>query len=291
MAEKTEVYYFTGTGNSLVVARDIAKKLNGKLTSIASVINQKDIKINADVIGIVFPVYYETYGGVPLIVKKFIKKLKNIKQKYIFAVCTYGSGAFVTLKSLDKIIQSQGGELAAGFTVNMPENMAAEIVNNSKNQKKMFGIWEKNIQKTCDSINARKKGKFDSPNAIAGKGYAIIKILGSTLLSFFKNQTLKDLQKYSESSSSDYDKLIPLMDKSFRHNEKCNGCGTCVKVCPVNNIKLINSKPEWQHHCEFCLACYHWCPREAIYTLAYPKAVRYHHPDVTVLDMVKQKRS
>ncbi len=31
---KTEIYYFPGTGNSLTVARDIARKTSGELISI-----------------------------------------------------------------------------------------------------------------------------------------------------------------------------------------------------------------------------------------------------------------
>ena len=43
----TEIYYFSGTGNSLVVARDIAKKINGQYISIPSVIHQENIKTEA----------------------------------------------------------------------------------------------------------------------------------------------------------------------------------------------------------------------------------------------------
>lgn len=49
----TEIYYFSGTGNSLAVARDIAEKMNGKLISIPSVIDKESIATDADAIGIV----------------------------------------------------------------------------------------------------------------------------------------------------------------------------------------------------------------------------------------------
>ena len=52
----TEIYYFSGTGNSLVVAKDVAEKNNGKLVSIPSLMNKKSIKTEADVIGFVFPI-------------------------------------------------------------------------------------------------------------------------------------------------------------------------------------------------------------------------------------------
>jgi flavodoxin len=49
----TELYYFTGTGNSLAVARDIARKTDGRLISIPSLMDQESVESDADVLGIV----------------------------------------------------------------------------------------------------------------------------------------------------------------------------------------------------------------------------------------------
>lgn len=78
---EAEVYYFSGTGNSLAVAREIAEEINGQLNSIASLINEEQIIVDADILGIVFPVYHQ---GLPLIVRRFINKIENIEQQYIF---------------------------------------------------------------------------------------------------------------------------------------------------------------------------------------------------------------
>jgi flavodoxin len=98
----TEIYYFSGTGNSLAVARDIAEKINGKLIPIYSVIEKEDIETDADTIGIVFPVYYATLGqsGIPFMVRKFIEKLKNINSKYLFVICTHGGMPGATIGNL-----------------------------------------------------------------------------------------------------------------------------------------------------------------------------------------------
>jgi flavodoxin len=122
----TEIYYFSGTGNSMVVAKDIAKKTRGKLISIPAVVNEKSIKTDADKIGIVFPAYMAQFFGIPLIVEKFIKKLENIGSKYIFAVCTCGGheivNALPTLKKLAKVFKSYGGKLSAEYSVRLPMN-------------------------------------------------------------------------------------------------------------------------------------------------------------------------
>jgi flavodoxin len=108
----TEIYYFSGTGNSLVVARDIAEKTKGKLISIPAVMGKQSIRTDADNIGIVFPCHLAHLYGIPLIVKRFIKKLEDINSKYIFAVCTCGGlenfNGLPTLKNLSKIIKSIG---------------------------------------------------------------------------------------------------------------------------------------------------------------------------------------
>ena len=42
----TEIYYFSGTGNSFAVARDIAESINVKLIPVASVLNKGIIEWN-----------------------------------------------------------------------------------------------------------------------------------------------------------------------------------------------------------------------------------------------------
>ena len=286
----TEIYYFSGTGNSLAVARDIAEKTNGKLISIASIVDEESIRTDADVIGIVFPTYYEPYGGVPLIVRKFVRKLENIGSKYIFAICTYGSASVAALKYLDKIFKMRGGKLAAGFTVNMPNNMAGSKINNTPKQQKMFRVWKENIKLIYEHVYTRKEGKFDTPNVLVGKAYILIKLLFTPLIFLFKPLTLKHLKKYSNSSHLSYEELLPFMDKSFHTDEKCVGCGNCSKICPVKNIKMVDNRPSWQHHCEFCLACFHWCPEEAITSSELTNTIRYHHPDVKISDMLMQAK-
>jgi MinD superfamily P-loop ATPase len=84
-----------------------------------------------------------------------------------------------------------------------------------------------------------------------------------------------------------YFELIPLTDKSIIVDEKCISCGTCAKVCPVNNIKIIDEKPQFQHRCEMCFACDEWCPSTAIHHWGRSEGVKYHHPEVKTSDMIK----
>lgn len=289
----TEIYYFTGTGNSLSVARDIADRAKGKLVSISSIIDNQIIKIEADVIVIVFPCYLAQLYGIPIIVEKFIKKMVNIESKLIYAVCTYGFfgpvNALPTLKNFSKLIQSMNGKLLGEFSVRLPANNldydhipvpverdSGIIIKNSHKQ----------IEDICQRIIKRKKTRYKAIKSF------INFLLSPMYFIMHKNieRSLKRIAKVPEDSNLSFRELIPLTDKSINVDDKCNGCGICIKVCPVQNIRIIENKPVWQHHCEMCFACDEWCPTRAIHHWGKFEGKDYHHPNIKIADMVKQSK-
>ena len=260
----TELYYFSGTGNSLVVARDIAEIIDGKLISIPAVMDKESIKIDADVLGIVSPTYCMR---MPRIVERFIGKLTNLQSKYIFAIVTVGGIAGGILDQLSEAISRRGGSLAAGFVVRMPANYIHDAdALPLFLQKRMFRKWEKRVDKIADYVLNGKSGRMEKFNPLM------------TLL-------------FSKSIEKQYlrGELNPGIDKNFWTDDKCNGCGICAKVCPVSNIEMVDDRPVWQHHCEKCLTCIQWCPNEAIqFKDVTLKRKRYHHSDVKLSDMLKR---
>jgi hypothetical protein len=96
---KTEIYYFSGTGNSLVIARSLAQKFDGKLTPVIPLLRKDTIETSAEVIGLIFPIYH---FRVPLIIESFSTKISNLKSKYVFAVATYGFMPMNALIELEK---------------------------------------------------------------------------------------------------------------------------------------------------------------------------------------------
>lgn len=271
-----EIYYFSGTGNSLYIARELAKKLDAKLIPIASVIKKDKIRLNADKIGIIFPVYI---NEPPVIVKKFIEKLENLENKYIFAVSTYGGAGENSVRELGNRIHKKGGKLKGCFGVQMPQNA---WLKGWENKKKIIKNFKKRVKLLTEYIlNEKEIHSFSNP---------LLEILVIPFNPLMKSASIKHLIKVTNSDpDKKIEELIPLSDKTFSANNKCISCGTCVRVCPVNNIKLENKKPKWLNKCEGCLACYSFCPVKAIEGGFSQKGFYYLHPDLKESDMVQQK--
>ena len=117
---KAGIYYFSGTGNSLVVAQDITRGL-GQAAELVPMVkalarsNQSDY----DVVGFVYPVYM---FGLPRIVVDFLKKIEIISNAYVFSVATFGGLQGRPHSLAKEILGKRGIDLSAGFSVLMPGN-------------------------------------------------------------------------------------------------------------------------------------------------------------------------
>jgi len=260
---KTNLFYFSATGNSLMVAKDIAAKLPGaQIMAIPTVISQDQaIDLNADNIGIVFPVYF---SGMPKIITDFINKLGPSNAKYLFAVCTCGGLPMGTLLQAQQQLQTRGLTLNAAFSIRMPGNYLVRYgACSTDKQQQLFIAQKQKVETIVTMISNQQGNKIERNNfLINGIGNLIYKSMLPTL---------------------------PTLDRNFTVNEKCNGCNTCAKVCPVQNITMSDGKPNWQGHCQHCLACIQWCPTEAIqYGAQTIDRKRYRHPEVLIKDLYRQ---
>jgi ferredoxin/flavodoxin len=292
----TIIYYFSGTGNSLAVARDIAEKLVGKLIAIPDVMDRESLNPEADVLGIVFPVYH---GGMPFIINRFVRKIANLGQKYLFGICTYGDSPGLAVEYLEQAVRAGGGKLAAGFGVHMPYNYLTppsrlkgffesytlrEIV--PAKQQALFAAWESKLERIAEFVSARQEGTFETG---AETIYHLVDRLNLREM-LGKPVWLKKIAGFSGPTDLPFRESLQLMDAGFRTDDKCIGCGTCAKVCPTGNIALVAGRPVWQHRCEQCFACLQWCPQAALqFRVQTAKGKRYHHPAVKLSDMLRRR--
>ena len=287
----TEVYYFSGTGNSLAVAKDLARSLPATVKPIAAFRDSENIVTTADAIGVVFPAYMAHLSGVPRMVERFIRRLSNISSKYLFAVCTCGGhedfNALPALKNLARLVRSAGGRISAEFSIRLPMNTLdyGHIpVPIDKDQGRMFQRCEGRILEISQTVRRRGRNRYRIRKTI-------LNWLMTPLYRVLQTLYYRDLrQKAKEPSDSNlrFEELVPLTDKSIYADDKCQGCGTCAKVCPAGNIAMIQDRPVWQHRCEICLACAEWCPNQAIHHGSREYGKTYRHPRVRLQDMLEQ---
>lgn len=265
---RVKIYYFSGSGNSLTLARDLADELDAELIALSSLRKQAHYFSEAESIGFVFPV---VDFKAPDFVIKMLQHFKDLQGKYIFALCCFGLSAGNCMKLFDKELRKLGGELSAGFTAAMPHNGIGSDLFTLKEQEKAFCAWQEKMPRLLQSIKNQEKLKLEK---------------GSIFHAFFVRglffRTLSTMTK-----------LMLLVARKgwqaldYTATEACNGCGSCVKICPVENISLREKRPYWGDDCANCFACLHWCPQKAIQLGEGKIKVRnYHHPKVSLKDMV-----
>lgn len=116
----TEIYYFSGTGNSLYVAKELQKRLPGSgLIPVVSVLRKERIKTSAQTLGIVFPLQGPTF---PVAVKFLLERIDLSGVKYIFAVATRGGTTCRIREEIDAILKRQGRCLDAHFIITVFNN-------------------------------------------------------------------------------------------------------------------------------------------------------------------------
>jgi len=251
---KTTIYYFSGTGNSLQVARDLAQQMGE--TIIKPIRNNMEEDFFSETVGIVFPVYL---WGVPEMVLKFADKLKeNHAVRYIFAIATYKSDAGDAIGQLRRKMNKIGAKLSAGFTIAMPgNNIIFYDVESKQAQANKLNACGVKLGEIAQVIRDRQ---VTLPAVSVIDRLLKTGLLHHILVSTFKNS-----------------------DKRFRIEPACNGCGSCSKVCPAGNIELKSGRPVWKHNCQQCLACINLCPNQAIqYGNITAGRQRYRNPVVDI---------
>jgi len=255
----TQLFYFTGTGNSLALARQIASKLGDTEIIAAGQALKNDAPIHGQRIGLIFPVYMYR---VPHLMARLIKKIKQAE--YVFAVANNAGDAGRALAQTRKILKMNQLKLNAGIQIIMPSNYipwGGAIP--EKDQQDLFQQASKKIEALVEAVQL-KKPFLDAS------------------FSFLKTYFLPGVLYWLG-----YE-FIAKQDRSFWATDQCTRCGICAKICPAGNITYPGqAKPQWNHRCEMCLACLQWCPTQAIeWGKKTAQKKRYQHPEITLNDML-----
>lgn len=265
---KTALIFFSSTGNGLSLVRHLGEELKSasegvEVLSIADLLEEENIEINASRVGLVFPVYC---FGLPSLVIKFLKRVQFIGHPYIFGIIHCASMVGCASYQLRKELKDRGYHVSLVKTIKMPANYTPlHGAESNSRQEKKFVQAKTVIQRLALDVQHNRK------------------ISGVTIF-FFINGLMAKMQPWVM-------KWVAHKENQFFVNDTCTACGDCIRVCPVGNLRLSNGKIHWQGHCEHCMACLQWCPVEAIqFTKVTQKRKRYHHPEISLNDLVRHSR-
>lgn len=243
------IFYFSGTGNTRWVARQLAEATGEQLLDIAAEIKkapQTYVLKDDERLGFCFP----THGWQPPhIVRHFIRRStiihspSSIIHCFCYAVTTCGDNMGEAMTILNRELAAKGLQAETQFSVIMPESYVclpfmhtdtdqrvAEKIDNARRQ----------LQHIIPIIKDRKRGIIELEKGATPRLYSYV--IGG----YFNRHMITDR-------------------KFFVDTDLCTRCGLCAKVCPVQNIQ--GTPPSWQHDgsCTMCLSCYHHCPAHAIH--------------------------
>jgi len=252
--DKIIIYYFSATGNSLNAAALIASQYNqSKLQKIS----RSNINEHPDdtIVGFVFPVYM---GGIPGIVDTFLKNFPFRQDVYYFSVATYYTYKGRALSVVDKILNNKGVRLSYANYI--------PTVGNCLKEYEVAGEKRPHLLERANKVTLQ-------------------------IAADIRHKEIKQTQKNCNASEKLHKGVFNIFFKDtykkFILDDSCISCGLCTKVCPVENISLRDSKPQWGSDCEACHACIHWCPKQAINIGKTKGRLRYHNPNVKISDLVR----
>jgi NAD-dependent dihydropyrimidine dehydrogenase PreA subunit len=287
MLKLVKIYYFTGSGNSLAVARRIVRNVPDAvllpiIQAIAEAPTPSDALTPADQVGLVFPIHMT---GIPRPVRRFLETADFSAVDYLFAVATHGGypgnvGSLINrilsrrpapTRLLDEYFPLQminntpkGVAPKILMRMNWADSITPELVQH------MVSRTDPEIDAIITSVAVRTTGfadRYRTDRRSRGS-------LGTRLL-----------WRLSEGSSP---KLPFLLD-----TDACTRCGICRDVCPSGRVVIAaGGFPSWpvESPCYYCYSCFNFCPEQAVGVRHYTrKDGRYHYPGTTAADIAAQK--
>lgn len=244
------ILYFSGTGNTEIVANLIAKEFNKH--GLIELFRVEDILLNKveydiekyDIVGIGYPIYG---FNPPFNIFKLIKALKNVNNKKVFIFSTCAGPLYlndIASYGLKRKIQGKGYSLIYEKQFYMPANIAVrykdEVI------KQLYDAAVKKVKVMVDDI-------YSSRVILRDDGIIPLFFRWSYLI---------------------FDRIslitVPL---DFKVLNKCSSCGKCINQCPQRNIKLNNNKIKFGLNCLACYRCVYNCPQMAITGRLYKLAI------------------
>ena len=224
------IIYFSGTGNSKLVAEKLSVLMKERIHNIEH--GAPPIIYEQEILILVAPLYFWT---LPSIVLSYLAEHEylNTKELHVLITCGGALGAGATL--ITKQLRHLGFNKVYIHALVMTTNYIPLHTVQSPD------VAAKAIQTALDmlpDIVADIKQKCSAKTSpILGMGLPIARGM------------------YNRARNT----------RHFYSTSRCIDCGLCERDCPSNAISLIGGHPTWiKTQCTLCLRCLHRCPTAAI---------------------------
>ncbi|GHT34449.1 (Fe-S)-binding protein [Endomicrobiia bacterium] len=235
-----DIYFFTGTGNTLLAAKTIAETLknNNCIVNVNDIAKTDPKKVNlSNTIGIGFPI--ACWNTFP-IARSFINDLPNTIGTEVFTFATMGSSSLNVAANFGHILKNKGYSLIGSCGFLMPNNFIA-VQKEEKNVAKREKAYKQMEHFASELVtSAPNPGKT---NLFFQTCFAI----SSFIINRWKGNIFQRIAKFNITKS------------------RCTKCGLCAKICPVKNILSENNCPVFSgRRCQLCMRCISYCPSHSI---------------------------
>ena len=233
------VLYFSATGNTEFIARELAAQLNDECVDLLDRLKSHDHSslCSDSPFVICSPVYV---CEMPRFLSKYLKKQTFSGSRDVYFVFTSGGYCGISGPLAKGIFRKKSMNYRGHAEIKMPRNYVANDAYPMLSPEEI----------TSRILSARERLPDIAAAIRAGEKLTARHIwLFETLITVPFNPVWCRLK---------------LRADDFFATDKCVGCGKCVRLCPLNNITLKEGKPAWSSQCSHCMACIGNCPTEAI---------------------------
>ncbi len=231
------ICYFSGTGNSQRVAKQIAEQTKDTIVSINSSLRGKAPVCLQSESPLVFvaPVYA---WRLPRVVEQWILDTQFHGCQQAYFVLTCGDSAGNASHYVQRLCQKKGFSFSGLAQVVMPENYIAMFPTPSKEQADaILEASNPHVASIAEHIHQGETFPETKPSLL---GNLQSRLINPLFYSFF------------------------VKDTGFTVTDACIGCGKCDRKCPLGNIAMQEQRPVWKGNCTHCMTCICACPTEAI---------------------------
>ena len=233
------IIYFSATGNTEYIAKEIAKRLDDECINLLDRVKNNDHSpLHSDKPFIICaPVYV---CEMPRFLSKYLKEQEFTGSRDVYFIFTSGGYCGISGQMAKPIFKKKKMNYLGHAEFKMPRNYVANdsypMLETAEIEQRILDSHAM-ITPVVEDIKAGRK--------LTSRHVYIFE----TIITVPFNPVWCKLK---------------FTTKDFFYTDKCVGCGKCAKLCPLNNITIEDKKPVWHNNCTHCMACIGNCPTQAI---------------------------